>query len=309
MQAAKSSWIMVMRVGLVVGATTAMAVAFWSPHKFGTALSEIALLLGSVIGLLLFLTLDYAQSSFFSSTEVKERKKAEKNLQELSGRLLRLKDEEQHALAQKLHESTAQLLAASVVHLERAQKIVLEGNSSKASQLLVDSSELVEKAIVELRTISYLLYPLMLDDLGLTELVPDYAASFSSRSEIHTTVEIEADFGRLPRELELTIFRTVQEALNNLHGHSGSHKVNIVLRRNRYEIAVEIRDDGYGINLDTADLSSASTTVGVGVAAMRERVRQLGGRLEIESDSRGTLIRATLPFSEPHAARPTTQQY
>ena len=299
MQAANSSWIMLMRVGLVSGAIAAMVLASWSPRKFGADLSEIALLLGSVIGLLLFLTLDYARSSSVRSAEIEDRKRSEAALQQLSGRLLRLKDEEEHKLAQKLHESTAQVLAASVVDLERAQTLLLEGNSLKASQLIADSSELVEEAIVELRTISYLLYPLMLEDLGLSELLPNYAANVSSRGEIHATVEIEADFGRLPRELELTIFRTVQEALNNVECDSASHAVRIIVSRSPHEVAVQIKDDGHRMTPETSELiRSARATVGIGLSGMRERIRQLGGRLQIESDTTGTLIRATLPFSE-----------
>lgn len=326
MQSTKSSWVLVMRVGLTAGAASALALGFWSPRKTGPEFSEIALLVGSLIGLLLFLTLDFARSSFFRSrelgraldelesrvqrtaelqlsnkalgAEIKERKEAEEALQELSGQLLRLRDEEQHRLARKLHDSTVQIMAALAIDLERAQQLVPGGDSLTVRKLLVDSSEFVERATVELRTISYLLHPLILDDLGLGGVLPGYAAGFSSRSGIHANVDVPPDLGRLPHEMDVTLFRIVQEALTNVQRHSASPTVDITVTCDEHGITVQIADHGHGMPPDTLELvRDAKAMVGVGIAGMRERVRQLGGRLEIESDSSGTLIRATLPLA------------
>ncbi len=228
--------------------------------------------------------------------EIEERKHGEKVLQELSGRLLQLKDEEQRHIARELHDSTAQLLASAAIDLERIQKLVLGG--SRAEKLLGQTSRLVEQAIAEIRTVSYLLHPPILDTLGLEGALSWYAAGLSRRSNIQVKVRIQPSFGRLSHELELAVFRIVQEALTNIHRHSGSPSAEISVSKDSCLVEIQITDRGRGIPPEILKPAiNTGAIVGVGIAGMRERVRQLGGHLEIDSGSSGTSIRATLPIS------------
>jgi signal transduction histidine kinase/sensor domain CHASE-containing protein len=295
-------------------------------RDIGPDLSELGLLTGSLIGMLLFLTLDFSRTSYFRlrelrrtrdelelrvaertaelqlsnqalGTEIDERKEAQESLQELSGRLLQLRDEEQRRIARELHDSTVQIMGALAIDLEKIQHLVPGGDSPMVRKLLADSSEMVERATAELRTISYLLHPPILDDFGLAGALSWYASGFSSRSGIQVRVDVQRGLGRLPRELELTLFRVVQEALTNAHRHSGSPTVDIEVVRDVHGATLQIVDHGHGMPPGTVELiRNGRAIVGVGIAGMRERVRQLGGSLEIESDDKGTLIRATLPF-------------
>lgn len=325
MQATKSSWVLLMRVGLAVGATSALALAFWGPRRTGPELSEIALLVGSMIGLLLFLTLDFARASSLRckelsrardelvsrgqqtaelqlsnkalGTEIKDRKDAEEALQQLSGRLLSLRDEEQHRLGRALREGTMQVMAALTINLERAQQLLPGGEDLKVRKLLLNCSELAEKATVELRTLSYLLEPPTLDDLGLDNALAWYTDRFSLQSGIQANLDVPRDSGRLPHEVELTVFRIVQESLSNVQRHSASATVDVTVARDAHRVTVQITDHGHGMLPGTLELvRNAKPIIGVGIAGMRERVRQLRGLLEIESDNNGTRIKATLPL-------------
>ncbi len=162
-----------------------------------------------------------------------------------------------------------------------------------------DELELVEGATAEIRTISYLLHPPMLDDLGLEGALRWYAAGFSNRSGIQVNVDVQKDLGRFPQELELTLFRLVQEALTNIHRHSGSPTADISVFRDAHQVKLQITDHGHGIRPGILEpVRDARAFVGVGIAGMRERVRQLGGRLEIESGNDGTSIKAMLPIGD-----------
>ncbi len=228
--------------------------------------------------------------------EIRERKHAEKALQHLSGRLLQLKDEEQRRIARELHDSTAQLLGTAAINLERIQRLVL--GEPRAKKLLGETSSLVEQAIAEIRTVSYLLHPPILDELGLEGALLWYAAGLSSRSKIQVKVGIRRGFGRLPYELELAVFRIVQEALTNIHRHSGSPSAEISVSKDSYLVEVRITDHGRGMPPEILKPArNASAIAGVGIAGMRERVRKLGGHLEIDSGSNGTSITATFPIS------------
>lgn len=295
-------------------------------RDIGPELSEPALLMGSLIGMLLFLTLDFARTSYFRlralrrardeleervaertaelqlsnqalGTEIAERKEAQESLQELSGRLLRLRDEEQRRIARELHDSTVQTLGALAIDLEKVQQLIPDGDKLKVQKLLADGCELVERATAELRTISYLLHPPILDDLGLEGVLPWYAAGFSDRSGIHVNVDVQSNLGRLPHELELTLFRIVQEGLTNIHRHSKSPGAEITLFREAHRVTLQIADQGRGIPLTyLGPDSNGGAVIGVGIAGMRERVRQFGGQLQIESGENGTSLIATLPI-------------
>jgi signal transduction histidine kinase len=239
--------------------------------------------------------------------EVTDRKRAEDSYRGLSGRLLRLQDEERRRIARELHDSTAQMLGALAINVDRVRTSVRASDLDRAEHLLSESGEFVEEVTQEIRTVSYLLHPPMLDDLGLEYVLPWYAAGFGERSGIVTTLDVQPDLGRLPCEVELTLFRIVQEALANVHRHSGSPSVAIALSRDARDVTLEIRDRGKGVPQSVVDTvmgaTEASAPIGVGIAGMRERVRQLQGEMEISGTEAGTTIRAVLPVSEATGAR------
>ncbi|MBE0541589.1 MAG: PAS domain S-box protein [Verrucomicrobia bacterium] len=226
--------------------------------------------------------------------DVTERIRAEAALRELSARLLTAQDEERRRIARELHDTTAQHLAALALNLAVISKLVVNA-PPKAVQILADCRDLVEKAALEVRTTSYLLHPPLLEAAGLTGAVRDYASGFARRSGIKVELELQEDVGRLPAEVELALFRMVQEGLGNIHRHSGSATATIRLAREPDRVSLAIEDTGHGMPAEILSaLRSKTGAVGVGVAGMRERLHQLKGRLEIDSGTGGTTVRAIL---------------
>jgi signal transduction histidine kinase len=168
----------------------------------------------------------------------------------------------------------------------------------KAASVVKDSQELVRETSTNIRTISYLLHPPLLDDHGLSSALPWYIDGFSQRSKIEVDLKLPDDFGRLSRDSEIAIFRVVQECLTNIHRHSGSASAKISVRRSDSDIWVEVEDRGKGITPEKRSELASAGTPGVGIRGMRERVRQLGGSLEITSDgtSKGTVAVTRLPL-------------
>jgi two-component system, NarL family, sensor kinase len=148
----------------------------------------------------------------------------------------------------------------------------------------------------ELRTISYLLHPPLLDEAGLASALQSFLEGFSERSKIQVTLSIPNDFGRLSRDVETAIFRIIQEALTNVHRHSGSATAEVRLARLETEIVVEVADSGKGLHRDRHQGRNSMPKVGVGIRGMTERVRQLGGRLDVTSGSQGTVVLVKLPI-------------
>jgi signal transduction histidine kinase len=227
--------------------------------------------------------------------EVEERARAERELGDLSGRLLRLQDEERRRLARELHDSTAQLLGAAAIGLDRARGYIGQGRGADAGPMLEDSVKHVEHATREIRTLSFLLHPPMLDDLGLEAALRWYTSGFSRRSGIAISLDVPPDLGRMPETVELTVYRIVQEALANVRRHSGSASASITLFRDPASLTLEIADRGSGFRLALEEPEVPE--LGVGIAGMRERVRQLGGQIAIRSDDGGTLVRVELPLA------------
>ena len=235
------------------------------------------------------------------SRDITDHRAAELEHRELARRLLNLQDEERRRVARGLHETAAQSLAALKMTLAKLGESYLEKNAS-LPQLVESSLSLAEEAIREVRTVSYLMHPPMLDEQGLGPALRWYAKGFSDRSGIQVETKIAPDFGRLPDEAELAIFRIVQEALTNVHRHSGSPSAEIRLSRAGGSARVEVEDFGAGMMNPPSD-APWKTGMGVGIAGMQERVSQLNGRLQILSvTGKGTTIIVSLPLEEKKLA-------
>jgi signal transduction histidine kinase len=222
---------------------------------------------------------------------------ANENLRELSGHLQQLRDEERRQIARELHDSVGQLLAALNMNIATLQSQSHKLDSAGA-RAVSENSALVQQIGKEIRTISHLLHPPLLDVAGLASAVRWYVDGFSERSKIKVDMEIPAEFRRLPDQMEIAIFRLVQECLTNIHRHSGSDSAKIAIRQEDDTVIIEIKDAGKGISLEKQlELSSGCT--GVGFRGMRERLRQFGGDLNIQSDNSGTFVKVKLPLAPP----------
>lgn len=228
--------------------------------------------------------------------EITERRRAEEALRQISGHLLRSQDQERRRIARELHDGTAQVLAALGMNLEALRKAA-GGLPAGARAKLSGSQKLLEQCVQEVRTLSYLLHPPLLDEAGLTAAIRSYARGFAERSGIRVDVRLPRAAARLPEEVELTLFRIVQESLSNIHRHSGSAVAHIGMARENGRVRLEVRDRGRGLGTAHARASTSGpkTAIGVGIAGMRERVRQLGGDLAIKSSARGTIVKVVLP--------------
>jgi signal transduction histidine kinase len=225
-----------------------------------------------------------------------ERARSEAALHQLTARLLELQDEERRRIARDLHDSTAQNLAALSMNLSILQRQAAQLEPD-ARALLAETRAFADRCAQELRTTAYLLHPPLLDELGLAGAVRDYADGFADRSGIRVDLELPPGLERLPREVETTLFRVMQESLTNIHRHSGSPTASIRFQRSKGEISMEVRDKGNGLAAPVEPGAAGGLEgVGVGIAGMRERLRQLGGRLEIHSGGGGTTVCATLPI-------------
>ena len=229
--------------------------------------------------------------------DLTERKNSEEQMRELSGRLLKMQDEERRRLGRELHDTVGQYLSAAKMSLDGlASEERFDEHQTKD---LAESIQLIERSIREVRTLSYLLYPPMLEETGLSPAIRWHLEGFSKRSAIQTTYEVPEDVGRLPQDVELALFRVFQESLTNVHRHSASKTAHVRLVVEHHKALLEIKDLGQGIPSHVLELNSDSlATLGVGIRGMRERVRQLGGQLEIFSSPEGTTVRASIPLKE-----------
>jgi signal transduction histidine kinase len=239
--------------------------------------------------------------------DITQQKTAERELREsemlhrLSQELMRARDEERRQMARELHESAGQSLAALKMTLGNLREALPKRNSAALSHLR-NCVDLTDEAVREVRTISYLMHPPMLDEAGLASALRWYAKGFSERSKIRVDVEVSDDFGRQPQETEVTLFRIIQEALTNIHRYSGSKVARIRLARDSGAVRVEVQDEGCGITHPT-EPSGSNHLPGVGIAGMRERVHQLDGIFEIESArGYGTTVRVILPLVNARSA-------
>ena len=227
---------------------------------------------------------------------------SEMSLRQLSLHLLRTQDEERRRIGRDLHDSLGQVLSVLKMKLDSLKSV--RGDSKGE---LEQCGDLAEECIREVRTISYLLYPPMLEELGLKSAISWYLEGFMKRSGIKTTFEIAPDFGRVPRDVEVAIFRVLQESLTNVHRHSGSPTADVRLQIKDCAVVLEISDQGRGMPL--ANLKDSDEdwlgTVGVGLRGMNERLRQLGGRLQLFSTPQGTTVTGVVPIEKSFSSAAT----
>ena len=223
---------------------------------------------------------------------------SEQSLRQLSKHLLRTQDEERRRIGRELHDSLGQSLAAMKINLDSLTALV--GPDGAAGKKVAECLELAEIGIKEVRTISYLLYPPMLEEMGLKSAIPWYLDGFSARSGILATFKASAEFDRLQTDAELALFRVLQESLTNIHRHSGSPTAHIRLWTREGMVFLEIRDQGKGLSPSLLEQSKQDWmgAPGVGLRGMHERMRQLGGRLELASTGEGTTLTAVIPAVE-----------
>jgi signal transduction histidine kinase len=222
---------------------------------------------------------------------------ANQGLGDLTARLLQLQDEERRRIARELHDSAGQSLTALALNLSNLGTEI--ERLTKSAKTVSDSVVLVNDMSRDIRTISYLLHPPLLDEAGLASALRWYIRGFTERSGIKVDLELPEDFDRLPRDMETAIFRLVQECLTNIHRHSGSPTATIGINHSNGEVRIEVQDQGKGIPPDKKlELLSAGTP-GVGIRGMRERLRQLGGTMEINSNGNGsgTQVLVRLPVA------------
>jgi PAS domain S-box-containing protein len=220
--------------------------------------------------------------------------KSERSLRDLSLHLLSTQDQERKRIGRDLHDSLGQYLAVLKLKIESVASLVEAGDLAED---LAECVRLTDDSIKEVRTVSYLLYPPMLEEMGLKSAIPWYLSGFSARSGIKTTLKTQEHFGRLPTEAELAMFRVLQESLTNVHRHSGSETAEVRLLREDGNAVLEVEDHGKGFNSALLEQGSQDWmgALGVGVRGMNERMRQLKGKLEIISKEGGTLVRAIIP--------------
>jgi PAS domain S-box-containing protein len=223
--------------------------------------------------------------------------RSEKSLRQLSLHLLRTQDEERKRIGRDLHDSLGQYLAVLKMKLELLASSFSPDKDGKAATELARCASLTDDCIKEVRTVSYLLYPPMLEERGLKSAIPWYLDGFSARSGIETTFDVEPAFSRLPRESELALFRVLQESLTNVHRHSGSKTARVRLLTKGNMAVLQIEDAGRGLSDDLLEQSGQDWmgAPGVGLRGMNERMRQLGGRLELVSSDKGTTVNAIVP--------------
>jgi signal transduction histidine kinase len=227
--------------------------------------------------------------------DITARKQAEESLRVLTGQLMQLQDQERRRIARELHDSAGQILTALSIDLSLVQS---ENNLTReAAKIIGESIGLVQELSRELRTISHLLHPPLLDEVGLASGLRSYLEGFTERSKIRVDMDLPDDLGRLPQELETAIFRVVQECLTNIHRHSESQVARIRIARCNGQLSVEVEDKGKGIPPEKRRSMDSGGTPGVGIRGMRERLRQLGGSLEINSNGQGTMMVARLPVA------------
>jgi len=214
-----------------------------------------------------------------------ELAEANESLRDLTSKLLHMQDQERRRLARELHDSVGQILAAIAMNMGTLARQAIPED---ASRLIEDNNQLLEQVSREIRTISHLLHPPLLEDAGLAAALDLYIKGFSERSRIPIEINLPEDLPRLSQDLEISLFRLVQECLTNIHKHSGAKSAAVRIAIDDGNLSLAVSDDGGGI--------SPGKSHGVGFTGMQERVRQLDGSFKVASSSQGTVVTATFPL-------------
>ncbi len=230
--------------------------------------------------------------------DVSPWKRAEEEIRQLSGRLLLAQEEERRRVARELHDSTAQALAAIAINLSVVQNSARMGE--EARKCLASAIEMATECSDEIRDLSHLLHPLVLDEQDLSSALQWYVDRFSRHAGITVDLKVSPELGRFSKETETALFRIVQEGLTNVFRHSGSARAQVELVRDSQEVILQIIDEGKGLGpAATAQRLGAQAGSGIGILSMRERARQIGGQFRITSGDKGTAIRVTFPYLAP----------
>lgn len=232
--------------------------------------------------------------------DVSERKRAEESVRSLSARLLTAQDEERRRIARELHDSVGQYLSHAKMGLESFLK--KPDQSEKGMQALGHIAESLDKCLADTRTISHLLHPPLLDELGFLSAAKNYVEGFSERSGIQVNLNISRELKRLPSALELALFRILQESLTNVLHHVQTQSVDIEVKLDTQHVTLTVRDYGKGMSPEMVEKVRSGTGGGIGLSGIRERIVQFGGGFQVESDEHGTQLRAVLSLP-PEAAR------
>lgn len=230
------------------------------------------------------------------NTDITARKRAEDAARRLGGHILTLQDEERRRIARGLHDSLGQYLTALKINLD----VLAASDGSSAT--LSECADIAHKCLIETRTISHLLHPPMLDEAGLNSAVRWYVDGFAQRSGIHVNLNLPSELRRMDRDVEVALFRAVQEALTNIHRHSGASVVDVVLTMHDQKILLRITDNGGGIPHDRLRSLIDGTAGGIGIAGMRERMRDLSGSLDLQSSPSGTTLVFSIPVERVQVA-------
>lgn len=219
-------------------------------------------------------------------------------LRQLSARLLTLQDSERRRVATELHDGLGQCLIGLNLNLDMLRQ------TPEREELWIESEHLIQRSLAEIRTLSYVLHPPTMDVAGLVSAAQWYVEGFSRRTGIHVTFDAPEDFARLSDEIELALFRGLQEALTNIHRHSAASRAEVLIERSDAQVALEVKDNGCGMKYDLLKrFRETGAGLGVGLTGMGERVRDLGGNLQLDSDSNGTLVRISIPVKHAHGTR------
>jgi len=229
--------------------------------------------------------------------DITQLKKAENTVRWLSGRLLQSRDDERRRLARDLHDSLGQILTAVKMNLSYLSRDSVHLDE-RGHNAVTESRDLIDTCIKEVRTLSHLLHPPMLDEVGLLPAIRWFVNGFSQRSGIDVKLDLPLTMRRFPIELEIAVFRAVQESLTNVHRHSGSPTATVRLNAQNGEIMLEVTDQGCGIPPQKLAARQEQVMIGIGILGMRERMRQLGGQIEISSANKGTSVYVKLPMKE-----------